>query len=101
MPKFPFVNFPALHFAQYYKSLGWPVFPLSPRKKSPATQHGFHDATLDEAQIEQWWGGERASQRFGIGIPTGQLSGIIVVDIDARNGGWGSVERLKQMGYVD
>jgi hypothetical protein len=98
MPRFPFVNHPALDFARYYKSLGWPVFPLSPRKKSPATQHGFHDATLEDSQIEQWWGGERAAQRFGIGVPTGQTSGFIVVDIDARNGGWGSVERLKAEG---
>jgi hypothetical protein len=92
------VNFPALDFAKYYKSIGWPVFPLSPRKKSPATQHGFHDASLDDAQIEQWWGGDRAAQRFGIGIPTGKASGLIVVDIDARNGGWGSIERLKAEG---
>jgi len=63
MPRFPFVNHPSLDFARYYKSIGWPVFPLSPRKKTPATQHGFHDASLDDAQIEQWWGGDRAAQR--------------------------------------
>jgi hypothetical protein len=98
MPKFPMLNRPALEFARLYKTLGWPVFPLSPRKKSPATKHGFHDASLDDKEIESWWGGENAKERFGIGIPTGRSSGLIVVDIDARNGGWGTVERLKAEG---
>ena len=33
---------------------GLAVFPLKPRDKAPATQHGFKDATTNAEQIEQW-----------------------------------------------
>ncbi len=83
-----------------YAQRGWPVFPAynltatgactcgptpcgSPGKH-PRTAHGLSDATTDEAQIRLWW------QRWpfaNIAIRTGTVSGIVVIDIDPRNGG--------------
>jgi putative DNA primase/helicase len=72
-----------------YAAGGWPVFPLAPGRKKPAISieeggHGFHDATTDAAQIRAWW---KRWPRANIGMPTGQASGIVVVDVDPRNGG--------------
>jgi hypothetical protein len=52
--------------------------------KHPRTRHGFHDATCDEAQIRAWWG---RWPHANIGIPTGERSGVVAVDIDPRHGG--------------
>jgi putative DNA primase/helicase len=56
---------------------------LNPNKK-PYTKNGFYDATTDEAQIRDWW---RKYPEAGIGIPTGNASGWILLDIDPDKGG--------------
>lgn len=57
----------------------YPVFPCNPANKRPLTEHGFKDATRDEAHILQWWG---AHPDALIGVPTGAASGLVVVDDD-------------------
>ena len=52
--------------------------------KHPSTQHGVNDATTERDQIKHWW---TASPNANIEIATGRKSGIIVLDIDPRNGG--------------
>ena len=61
--------------------------------KHPITQHGVNDATTKRDQIRNWW---TASPDANIGIATGSKSGIIVLDIDPRNGGDKSLKRLKK-----
>jgi len=80
-------------FARDYASQGIAVLPLKPRSKVPATQHGKKDATNDPAQVAAWFvpGTSR-----NVGILTGARSGLIVADIDPRNGGDASFERLEQ-----
>jgi hypothetical protein len=73
----------------YTQRLRWPVFPLWPRTKNPATKHGFKDATLDEQQIIQWW---TKWPNANIGIPTGIH--FWVFDIDPRHGGDFSLQVL-------
>jgi hypothetical protein len=51
--------------------------------KHPRTEHGFKDAKTDPEQIKSWW-----TQRpdANLAIPTGTLSGLLVMDFDPRNG---------------
>jgi putative DNA primase/helicase len=59
----------------------WHVFPLRPGSKLPATEHGFKDATTDEAAIRAWWG---ANPHYNVGVATGD-SGLGVADVDVKN----------------
>ena len=34
---------------------GWPVFPCQPGRKTPATPHGYLDATTDPARSHEWF----------------------------------------------
>jgi len=61
-----------------YARQGIPVFPCN-RAKRPITKNGFHNATTDVAQIEQWWS---ENPNASIGIPTGKTSGVWVLDAD-------------------
>jgi hypothetical protein len=72
------------HAAHWYAQHGIPVFPCRPREKKPFTRHGFNDATVDQRRISEWW---RKWPNANIGIPTGAVSGLLVVDCDPRNGG--------------
>src|SRR5262245_25152009 len=47
--------------------------------KHPITTHGLHDATTNLDQVRRWW---TAHPYANIGMPTGQVSGRVVVDID-------------------
>lgn len=73
-----------------YARRGWAVFPCN--KKIPLTQHGFKDASRDEAVIKKMF----AENHSNIGIATGKISGIFVVDIDVKNGACGD-ESLKDL----
>ena len=74
---------PVLDAALTYASeKGWPVFPCNPLSKKPIGElapHGFHDATTDPVVIRGWWG-ERPDAM--IGVPTGEKSGLVVLDVD-------------------
>jgi len=67
-----------------YVSWGWFVLPVVPNGKVPATAHGVNDATTDPEQIKRWW---TQNPNLNIGIACGSASGIVVFDIDPRNGG--------------
>ena len=92
---------------------GWPVLPLyepvTPEPggpvgcscgkagcgnigKHPRCDHGLKDATIDEAQIREWWA---KWPEANIGVPTGAVSGMVVIDIDPRHGGDVSLEVLE------
>lgn len=70
-----------LKVALEYAARGFAVFPLVENGKRPATGCGCKDATRDSAQIRRWW---RARPNANIGIATGALSGLVVVDIDSQ-----------------
>ncbi len=100
-----------LAMALAYAAHGWPVFPLYTVKdgactcyKRAACQHpgkhpritgGFLNATTDLEKIAYWFGMWPESN---IGIATGVASGIVVIDIDPRNGGHDTVLALADEG---
>ena len=73
-----------LEAALVYARRRWPVFPCKqngPGRKSPIVQNGFKDATYDETQIVEWW---RRYPGALIGVPTGRITGFVVLDIDVK-----------------
>ena len=76
-----------------YARAGLPIFPVQPHSKVPLVTHGVYAATTDEQQIARWW---RRCPTANIGMPTGQASGRIVLDVDPRHGGTEALERLQQ-----
>lgn len=61
---------------------GLPVFPCGANKR-PLTEHGFKDASTDETTIRRWFADPAAVM---IGMPTGRASGLVVVDVDIKDG---------------
>jgi hypothetical protein len=70
---------PMLRAALQLAERGFWVFPCRPHDKRPATAHGLKDATTDPAVIESWW---RQQPNYNIGVVTGAVSKILVVDVD-------------------
>lgn len=91
-----------LKYALDYVAIGWAVVPLNwldqgvcscgnhncptPGKHpyAPLARHGVHSASKDVAVVTDWFTKE---PRLNIGIACGEISGIVVLDVDPRNGG--------------
>lgn len=100
VPRAPQGN-PLLDAALSYAARGWAVLPLHTPVggvrpcscgradcpsvgKHPRTEHGLADVTTDQEVITAWW---RRWPDANVGIVTGGVSGIDVVDVDPRHGG--------------
>ena len=59
--------------------------------KHPRTHHGVKDATTDVLTVLGWW---EKWPNSNIGVATGRNSGLLVVDIDPRNGGDDTIDTL-------
>tara|TARA_R110000868_G_scaffold40447_1_gene139514 strand:- start:3047 stop:5131 length:2085 start_codon:yes stop_codon:yes gene_type:complete len=76
-----------------YAAAGWPVFPCDPENKRPLVATGFKAATEDQDRIRAWWQQFPAAM---IGVPTGERSGVWVLDVDTKNGdGFGELADLE------
>jgi hypothetical protein len=73
---------------------GYAIFPCRPENKRPYTSHGFKDAGKRENIICGWW---KKWPDALIGLPTGKINGLLVVDVDKKNGkdGYASLEELR------
>lgn len=88
-----------LEAARIYVSLGLSVLPIRVGEKRPACDHGVHDATRDREQIRTWFAD---NPDLNLAIATGPVSNLLVVDVDPRNGGNESFERLiAEIGSLD
>jgi hypothetical protein len=90
-----------LSAALQYAHRGWRVFPLAPRSKTPRRgSHGYLDGTTDPETIERWW---EENPEYNVAIVTGPAGartscpqGLVVFDIDLRNGGDASLYDLER-----
>lgn len=93
-----------LDWALRYIERGWSVIPLAPGSKTPPA--GFDLASylrgerrMNRTSVKSFWGDDHG---MGIGIITGPPSGLVVADVDPRNGGvdpWiGDVPRVETGG---
>ena len=74
-----------------YAARGFAVFPIVARSKAPRVSGGFKTATPDAEIVSRWW---RRWPQSNVGIATGAVSGLVVLDIDPRNNGDDSLAEL-------
>jgi bifunctional DNA primase/polymerase-like protein/primase-like protein len=78
--------------ARAYAKRDIPVFPCKPGGKEPLTERGHLDATTDLRRITAWW---TRWPEANVAAPTGERSGVWVLDADPEDGG---LESLKALG---
>ncbi len=103
-----------LEAAKKYLAHNWNVIPLGVKEKKPnfsalkSTGHGKTDANgilvggwesfqterATNELLEAWW---QHSPESNVGIVTGKISNLIVVDIDPRHGGNESFEKMRSL----
>ena len=76
----------ALQLAEEY---GYQVFPCN-ADKAPLTPHGFKDATSNREKIIEWW--EQNPEAL-VGVPTGQVNKLYVIDVDPDGMPWYEAHR--------
>ena len=75
-----------LDSALFYASLGYYVFPLAPKRKTPL----FRDwpwqknATTDQNLIKEWWS---KNPNANVAIVCGKVSNLVVIDVDPKHDG--------------
>jgi putative DNA primase/helicase len=71
-----------LEWALRYVEHGWSVFPVSPSSKKPLVKWKLYQThRASEDQIRAWW---TQFPDANIGVVTGKISGISVLDIDEK-----------------
>jgi len=100
------INF-KIHQIIVYSLCDWAVLPIhslaqkgctcgNPKCKSiakhPMTEHGLKDATKDYKLIIELWDNKPYAN---VGIATGRISNLVVLDIDPRHNGDESLKRLE------
>jgi hypothetical protein len=113
-PKELYENNILLNSAVDYAKKSWHVFPIHSIKpngqcscgkaactsagKHPITKNGLYDASTDTQKIRSWW---TNMPNANIGIRTGAVSGIVVLDVDPRHGGEESMSKIQsQFGKI-
>ena len=83
-----------LEAALEYAAYGWRVIPIRPGGKHPPMTAWQDAATYNKTTITAWFTGPYAG--YGVGIATGEQSGIWVLDVDVADGKQGD-ETLHQL----
>lgn len=71
-------------YAMSYAEKGWRVVPIMPATKRPPLKAWTDKATTDPEMIRKWW--DETYKGHGVGIVTGQGSGLFVLDVDVSDG---------------
>lgn len=72
-----------LDLAVSLAAAGTPVFPCRPENKRPYTSNGFKAASVFQHVLHRWWSDWPDAL---VGMPTGERSGVWVLDMDAHKG---------------
>lgn len=94
MTKAEHIETPSLNSALRYARRGWSVIPIRPGEKRPLIAWEAYQHRRAEAhEIRGWF---RYWRKANIGIVTGAISGLVVLDIDAGHGGMDSLTALER-----
>jgi hypothetical protein len=75
-----------------YRARGWSVVPVEPRGKRPLVRwERLQEELPGEAEVASWFA---RWPDANVGIVTGRVSGLVVVDVDPRHGGAESLAGL-------
>lgn len=69
--------------ALQYADLGWSVIPLKQDKRPYISWKPYQEKPATKAQIKKWW---EKYPDANIGVVTGKVSGLIVIDLDSVDG---------------
>ena len=88
----------SLYAATAYAGRGWASYPLAPNAKVPLRgSHGLLDATTDPDVLARLF----SQPTLNVGIRTGSVSKLVVVDIDCHLGGPNGFAALEDMTRLD
>lgn len=79
-----------------YARRGFAVIPLWNNKKLPATKHGLKDCSKDEGEVSELFASYKSQDEPNIGIVTGSVSDIVVIDCDRHHDGADGVDVFKK-----
>ena len=76
-----------------YLGRGWSVIPVREKAKRPAVPwKAYQSKLVSEKTLHEWF---QRSPDYNVAIVTGELSGLVVVDVDPRHGGKESLRELE------
>lgn len=82
------------HAAIEYARRGWSVIPVRAREKIPLVAwEPYQSRRPAEAEIEAWF---RKWPDANIGVVTGEISNLVVLDVDPQHGGTESLRELEE-----
>lgn len=80
-----------------YCEAGWYIFPITTNEKMPPLVPWREESSNDPEQIKKWWG---EVPNANIGLDCGK-SGIIVIDVDIKQGGMANWNILCEENNID
>ena len=83
---------PTTGAALEYAGLGWAVTACKASSKEPATRNGYKNHSKNPEAIRRYW---TDNPTHNLAIVCGEISGLLVLDVDARNGGLDTLAQLE------